>query len=93
MGFGKCGFDGSLFQFYVRFSASDKSLFVFYCLLATANICNVVLMRNHELFAGIEVKDKDGNVVGTSKIAARKVIAQIIEKKIARTSHSKTLLT
>ena len=41
--------------------------------LATANICNVVLMRNHELFTGIEVKDKDGNVVGTSKIAARKV--------------------
>ena len=30
-------------------------------------------MRNHELFTGIEVKDKDGNVVGTSKIAARKV--------------------
>ena len=30
-------------------------------------------MRNHELFTGIKVKDKDGNVVGTSKIAARKV--------------------
>ena len=42
-------------------------------LVATANICNVVLMRNHELFTGIEVKEKDGNVVGTSKIAARKV--------------------
>ena len=44
---------------------------------ATANICNVVLMRNHELFTGIEVKDKDGNVVGTSKIAARKVNVEI----------------
>ena len=31
-------------------------------------------MRNHELFTGIEVKDKDGNVMGTSKIAARKVL-------------------
>ena len=45
----------------------------FYFTLATANICNVVLMRNHELFTGIEVKDRNGNVVGTSKIAAQKV--------------------
>ena len=34
-------------------------------------------MRNHELFTGIEVKEKDGNVVGTSKIAARKVNIEI----------------
>ena len=46
-------------------------------LVATANICNVVLMRNHELFTGIEVKEKDGNVVGTSKIAARKVNTEV----------------
>ena len=52
--------------FYATFSVSFR-------LVATANICNVVLMRNHELFTGIEVKDKDGNVVGTSKIASRKV--------------------
>ncbi|XP_048584777.1 sideroflexin-5 [Nematostella vectensis] len=41
---------------------------------AAANICNVVLMRNHELFTGIEVKDKEGNIVGTSKIAAKNAI-------------------
>ena len=46
-------------------------------LVATANICNVVLMRNHELFTGIEVKEKDGNVVGTSKLAARKVNIEV----------------
>ena len=34
-------------------------------------------MRNHELFTGIEVKEKDGNVVGTSKIAARKVSIEV----------------
>ena len=56
---------GSKFFFHLLFSLSR--------LVATANICNVVLMRNHELFTGIEVKEKDGNVVGTSKIAARKV--------------------
>lgn len=51
---------------------------------ATANICNVVLMRNHELFTGIEVKDKEGNVVGTSKIAARKVHIYGREVNMAR---------
>ncbi|CAH3139708.1 unnamed protein product [Pocillopora meandrina] len=49
---------------------------------ATANICNVVLMRNHELFTGIEVKDKDGNVVGTSKIAARKAVFETTVTRI-----------
>lgn len=49
---------------------------VAYPATATANICNVVLMRNHELFTGIEVKDKDGHVVGTSKIAARKAVSE-----------------
>lgn len=47
---------------------------VAYPATATANICNVVLMRNHELFTGIEVKDKEGKVVGTSKVAARKAV-------------------
>ena len=45
-------------------------------------------MRNHELFTGIEVKDKDGNVVGTSKIAARKVksrqSANTVEKIVSQ---------
>ena len=40
-------------------------------------------MRNHELFTGIEVKDKDGNVVGTSKIAARKVLTYGRKVKMA----------
>ena len=30
-------------------------------------------MRNNELTTGIEVVDKDDNVIGTSKVAARKV--------------------
>ena len=40
---------------------------------AVANICNIMLMRNHELWEGIEVKNKDGEVVGSSVVAARKV--------------------
>ncbi|KAJ8781350.1 hypothetical protein J1605_011334 [Eschrichtius robustus] len=38
-----------------------------------ANICNVVLMRYGELEEGIDVLDSDGNLVGSSKIAARHV--------------------
>ena len=40
---------------------------------ASANVCNVFLMRNSELSEGIAVMDHDRNVVGTSKIAAKKV--------------------
>lgn len=40
---------------------------------ATANICNVALMRHSELSEGIDVMDDNGNVVGSSKVAARHV--------------------
>lgn len=40
---------------------------------ASANICNVVLMRHTELEEGIDVLDEEGNVVGSSRIAARHV--------------------
>lgn len=42
---------------------------------ASANICNVVLMRHTELEEGIDVLDAEGNVVGSSRIAARHVCA------------------
>lgn len=48
---------------------------------ATANICNVALMRHSELSEGIDVMDSNGNVVGSSKVAARHVsiLPQIYE--------------
>ena len=50
-------------------------LLYMYCPIpATASTLNSVLMRNHELWEGIEVVDDEGNVVGTSVIAARRVI-------------------
>ena len=58
-----------------------KFFLFFHFTLATANICNVVLMRNHELFTGIEVKDGNGNVVGTSKIAAQKVSTKLTARR------------
>ncbi|XP_034399444.1 sideroflexin-5b isoform X2 [Cyclopterus lumpus] len=44
--------------------------------VASANICNVGLMRHNELSEGIDVVDDNGNVVGSSKIAARHAITE-----------------
>ncbi|KAM8849059.1 sideroflexin-5b isoform 2-T2 [Synchiropus picturatus] len=44
--------------------------------VASANICNVGLMRHNELSEGIDVLDHNGNVVGSSKIAAKHAIAE-----------------
>uniref|UniRef100_A0A671TDU0 Sideroflexin 5a n=1 Tax=Sinocyclocheilus anshuiensis TaxID=1608454 RepID=A0A671TDU0_9TELE len=44
--------------------------------LASANVCNVLLMRHTELSDGISVLDDKGNVVGTSKLAARHALME-----------------
>ncbi|CAL8356009.1 unnamed protein product [Merluccius merluccius] len=44
--------------------------------VACANICNVGLMRHSELAEGIDVLDSDGNVVGSSRIAAKNAIME-----------------
>ena len=48
------------------------------CPSATGSVCNVVLMRNSELRTGIEVFDEKGEVVGTSKVAAKKVSQDVL---------------
>ncbi|XP_018549657.1 sideroflexin-5b [Lates calcarifer] len=50
--------------------------FVPFPAVASANICNVGLMRHNELSEGIDVLDSNGNVVGSSKIAARHAIME-----------------
>ncbi|NWU71165.1 SFXN5 protein, partial [Pterocles burchelli] len=47
--------------------------FVPFPAVASANICNVVLMRHTELEEGIDVLDNNGNIVGSSRIAAKHV--------------------
>uniref|UniRef100_A0A671WQ77 Sideroflexin 5b n=1 Tax=Sparus aurata TaxID=8175 RepID=A0A671WQ77_SPAAU len=44
--------------------------------VASANICNVGLMRHNELSEGVDVLDNNGKVVGSSKIAARHAIME-----------------
>ena len=43
---------------------------------AAANVFNLVLMRNKELYEGIPVKDSDGNELGKSFQAAKHALAQ-----------------
>ncbi|XP_055885994.1 sideroflexin-5-like isoform X1 [Biomphalaria glabrata] len=62
-----------------RFSTTTRMLiqrFVPFPAVATASTCNVLLMRNSELYEGIEVVDKENKVVGTSKVAAKKALGE-----------------
>ncbi|XP_062512419.1 sideroflexin-5-like isoform X2 [Corticium candelabrum] len=44
--------------------------------VSLASTCNLVLMRYHEVFQGIEVMDGQGKAVGLSKAAARKALGE-----------------
>lgn len=44
--------------------------------VATASVCNILLMRHRELSTGIEVTNKEGKVVGVSKVAAKKALKE-----------------
>uniref|UniRef100_A0A8C0J6G6 Sidoreflexin n=1 Tax=Chelonoidis abingdonii TaxID=106734 RepID=A0A8C0J6G6_CHEAB len=50
--------------------------FVPFPAVASANICNVVLMRHTELKEGIDVLDSNGNMVGSSRIAAKHALIE-----------------
>lgn len=50
--------------------------FVPFPAVATANVCNVVLMRMNELKEGIIVKAPDGTELGSSRIAAQQAIQE-----------------
>nr|XP_014126938.1 sideroflexin-5 [Zonotrichia albicollis] len=50
--------------------------FVPFPAVASANICNVVLMRHTELEEGIDVLDTNGNIVGSSRVAAKHALLE-----------------
>ncbi|XP_058280253.1 sideroflexin-5-like [Hirundo rustica] len=50
--------------------------FVPFPAVASANICNVVLMRHTELEEGIDVLDNNGNIVGSSRVAAKHALLE-----------------
>ncbi|XP_065071084.1 sideroflexin-5-like [Rhopilema esculentum] len=76
----------SLFIKRSTLSTNSKALvqrFVAYPATCMANLCNIFLMRQNELREGIEVEDENGNVVGTSKIAAWKAVQDTALTRIA----------
>lgn len=62
-----------IWKWYYCFCFVSLTPCLFFLNVASANVCNVILMRNNELSEGIEVVDKDGNNVGTSVVAAKQV--------------------
>ncbi|KAG1962610.1 sideroflexin-5b isoform X2 [Pimephales promelas] len=63
-----------LIQKSSKFNPATRLLiqrFIPFPAVASANICNVALMRHNELSEGIDVLDSNGNVVGSSRIAAK----------------------
>lgn len=69
-----------------KFSPATRHLvqrFVPFPAVASANVCNVVLMRHNELGKGIDVLDADGEVVGSSRIAAQHALLETALTRIA----------
>ncbi|XP_072177352.1 sideroflexin-5-like [Diadema setosum] len=61
------------------FSSATRMIiqrFVPFPAVATAGVCNVTLMRFSELQTGIEVLNHENEVVGTSKVAAKKALQE-----------------
>ncbi|KAL2077485.1 hypothetical protein ACEWY4_026989 [Coilia grayii] len=68
-----------LIQKSSKFSPATRLIiqrFIPFPAVASANICNVGLMRHSELSEGIDVLDNNGNVVGSSRIAAKHAIME-----------------
>ncbi|KAK2852787.1 hypothetical protein Q7C36_007988 [Tachysurus vachellii] len=68
-----------------HFSPATRLLvqrFIPFPAVACANVCNVLLMRHSELSEGISVLDEQGNIVATSKLAARRAVLETAVTRI-----------
>ncbi|XP_078587395.1 sideroflexin-5-like isoform X1 [Branchiostoma floridae x Branchiostoma japonicum] len=72
-----------------RFSPTTRMVvqrFIPFPAVATANVFNLILMRNNELREGIEVTDKEGHLVGTSKTAAKHALSETAVSRVVITA-------
>ncbi|XP_015786032.1 sideroflexin-1 [Tetranychus urticae] len=65
--------------------------FVPFCAVAAANCVNIPMMRSKELKEGIALYDENNNLVGESKVAAKKAISQVTFSRIAMAVPGMTL--
>ncbi|XP_051514663.1 sideroflexin-5-like isoform X2 [Myxocyprinus asiaticus] len=75
-----------LIQKSSKFNPTTRLLiqrFIPFPAVASANICNVALMRHNELSEGIDVLDSNGNVVGSSRIAAKHALIETALTRVA----------
>ncbi|XP_051945056.1 sideroflexin-5-like [Xyrauchen texanus] len=75
-----------LIQKSSKFNPTTRLLiqrFIPFPAVASANICNVALMRHNELSEGIDVLDSKGNVVGSSRIAAKHALIETALTRVA----------
>lgn len=59
--------------------------------VAAANCVNIPLMRQREVVEGINVELSNGEIIGKSKIAAKKALAQVIPSRILMAAPSMIL--
>lgn len=56
--------------------------FVPFVAVAAANCVNIPMMRQREIQEGLLIVDENGNKLGTSPIAAKKAISQVVMSRI-----------
>jgi len=65
-----------------RFASTLLQRFVPFAAVASANFVNIPLMRQNELMNGIAIYDADGNKAGSSTLAAKIGISQVVISRV-----------
>lgn len=79
-------------RYWQRNAPPIMQRFVPFAAVAAANALNIPLMRRGEILEGVEVKDAEGRVVGTSRVAGAKGIAQVVVSRIVQAAPGMVLL-
>ncbi|KAF2078663.1 hypothetical protein CYY_000034 [Polysphondylium violaceum] len=62
---------------------SGLKMMVPFTAVTSAGIANVLIMRKNEMIDGIDVKDKDGNIVGKSQVAGKSAVMKVAVSRAA----------
>lgn len=62
---------------------SGLRMMVPFTAVTSAGIANVLIMRKNEMINGIDIKDKDGNIVGKSQAAGKSAVMKVAVSRAA----------